>query len=183
MEVWKDIKGFEGVYQVSSLGRIKSLKRKARIWQGERVVPEKYFNLKANKQGYIRVLFSDKKKYNVHRLVACAFIPNPLNKPFINHINNIPSDNRSENLEWCTQKENIAHCIINGRKNAPSGEKSGMFGKSGSLHPTSKKVICVKTNKIFGSIAEAALFLGLKRTTLIAQLKGQNPNKTSIRYI
>lgn len=182
-EIWKDVKGYKGVYQVSNLGRVKSLKRKAKTWFGERIVPEHLLSLKPNKQGYVRVLLCNRNKYNVHRLVAEAFIPNINGKPFINHINNNPNDNRVENLEWCTQKENIKHCIICGRKNAPKGTKHHWFGKFGENHPTSKMVYCIKTNKVFGSVAEAADFIGMKRTTLIAQLKGQNPNKTSIRYI
>jgi hypothetical protein len=182
-EIWKDVKFFEGIYQVSNLGRVKSLERKANTWFGERTVPERFLSLKPNKQGYIRVLLCNRNKYNVHRLVAEAFIPNICNKPFVNHINNKPSDNRVENLEWCTQEENIRHCIISGRKNAPKGERHHWFGQLGENHPTSKKVYCIRTNKIFGSVAEAADFIGIKRTTLIAQLRGQNPNKTTIRYI
>lgn len=182
-EIWEHINGFEGIYMISNLGRIKSIKRKANTWFGKRIVPEHFLSLKPNKQGYIRVLLCNKKKYNVHRLVAEAFIPNVNNKPFINHINNNPSDNRVENLEWCTAKENISHCIKNGRKNAPKGENHHWFKKFGENHPTSKKVYCIKTNKVFSSVSEAANFICIKRTTLIAQLNGQNPNKTSIRYI
>lgn len=96
MEYWKDIRGFEGLYQVSNKGRVRN-KRTSRI-----------LKIKYNK-GYARVgLSKEGKMYfkSVHRLVAEAFIPNPQNKPQVDHINTIRDDNRVENLEWVTAKEN-----------------------------------------------------------------------------
>jgi hypothetical protein len=78
-------------------------------------------------QGYIRIALFDGKKYhkkNVHRLIATAFIPNPEKKPHINHINGIKSDNRIENLEWCTPGENARHSVITGLRNPAKGEKN-----------------------------------------------------------
>lgn len=99
IEEWRDIKGFEGLYQVSSLGRVKSLK-----FGRERILtPYK------QKDGYLRIYLckeGEMKRYLVHRLVANAFIPNPNNLETINHINEIKTDNRVDNLEWMTQKDN-----------------------------------------------------------------------------
>jgi hypothetical protein len=100
IEQWKDIKGYEGFYQVSNLGNVKNIKRNT------------IRKLKEDNSGYLHCLLSAnavRKTFLVHRLVAAAFIDNPENKPFINHINANRSDNCVENLEWCTQKENINH--------------------------------------------------------------------------
>ena len=104
MEIWKDVKGYEGEYLVSNMGRVKSIKKKFGTLHQETILkPATIWT------GYLRVgLVKDKKSKSifVHRLVAQEFIPNPENKPIINHINGDRTDNRVENLEWCTQKEN-----------------------------------------------------------------------------
>lgn len=107
-EVWRDAPGYEGLYQVSNLGRIKSLQNgKAKI-----------LRLLKNSKGYLRVCLSNEnRKYiRVHRLIAFAFIPNPENKPQINHKNGIKTDNRIENLEWITCSDNHKHAFKIGLK-------------------------------------------------------------------
>ena len=108
MEVWKKIVGFEN-YEVSNLGRIKSLSKKIKCVNGFRISKEKM--LKNNTSGsYNRVqMGKDSKHLSIHRLVALTFIENPLNKPCVNHINGIKKDNRVENLEWVTYSENTKH--------------------------------------------------------------------------
>jgi len=97
-EVWKDIKGYEGLYQVSNLGRVRNA-------DGHVHTPKKH------NKGYYHVHLSDGhdkiKAKLVHRLVAEAFIPNPNNYPCVNHINEHKTDNRAENLEWCTHSVNM----------------------------------------------------------------------------
>ena len=107
MENWKDIEGYDGLYQVSSNGRVKSLNYR-------KTGKEKILKQTICKNGYSRVLLSKngiQKLKIVHRLVAEVFIPNPDNKPEIDHINCNRSDNRIENLKWCTRKENCNNPI------------------------------------------------------------------------
>ena len=109
-EEWKDIEGYENLYQVSNMGRVKSLDRLVKASRGGfRGVKGQLMSLCKDKDGYLilRLAKNGKhKNYKVHRLVAQAFIPNPENKPCIDHINGIVSDNRLENLRWTTHKEN-----------------------------------------------------------------------------
>ena len=114
-EVWRDIKGYEGIYMISNYGKVKSVIG----WNGhEYIHKEKILKPRYNKLGYEVVdLVSKKIKHRkrVHRLLAEAFIPNPNKYPYINHIDCDPSNNSLENLEWCTQKQNIQHAKMLGR--------------------------------------------------------------------
>jgi hypothetical protein len=129
MEIWKDINGYDGVYQVSNYGRVRSngtavnmtsvKGKRYTVFTKKRILTQSH-----TVEGYLVVGLTKNgisKQYKVHRLIAEAFIQNPKNKSTINHINGIKDDNRIENLEWCTSKENTQHahatglCGINGR--------------------------------------------------------------------
>ena len=106
-EVWRDIVGYEGLYQVSNLGRVKSLPKYHYKY-------EKILSLTVNKRdGRISVMLSksptERKRFSVHRLVAIAFLDNPHNYPEINHRDENPQNNRVNNLEWCTRKYNMSY--------------------------------------------------------------------------
>ena len=109
-ENWKPIKDFEGYYEISSFGRVKSLNRVIETSNGiNKKIKERILKSSKNSNGYLIVKLKKNNKpkiFKVHRLVAEAFIPNPEGKPYIDHINTIRTDNRVSNLRWVTQKEN-----------------------------------------------------------------------------
>lgn len=126
-ENWKDIEGYEGLYQVSDQGRVRSLNY-------NRTGKERVLKLSKSGCGYLYVDLN-KKHYRVHRLVALAFVPNddPKHKTQCNHINEIKTDNRACNLEWCTQKYNINYGTIKVRKEKRRGQKIKQMALDGKL--------------------------------------------------
>lgn len=170
IEIWKDIDGYEGLYEVSDLGRIKSLKRN-RFMNG-------YISL------YQEVKLTKNKSYIpflVHRIVATEFIPNPENKEEVNHKNGIKTDNRAVNLEWNTPKENMEHAVRTGLKNH-SGEGNPCYGRHAEKHPHSKIVIDLKTGIFYYSAREASDFNNIKYHILIKMLNKSIANVSSLIY-
>lgn len=110
-EIWKDIIGYKGYYQISNLGRIRSVEREVNCRNNsKRILPSKNRSLFKKENGYMSLTLqvdNKTKSFYVHRLVAEAFIPNPNLKKTVNHINEIKHDNRVENLEWATYSENL----------------------------------------------------------------------------
>lgn len=172
-EEWRPVVGYEGKYEVSSLGRIK-ITRKNKLMK-----PWK------NNKGYYMISLSKagvKEKFLVSRLVAIAFIPNPEHKPYVDHINTIPTDNRVENLHWVTQSENLANPISRARlnealhlaKSTPEGrERNRQAQIKCKGTPEARKqneeahafqkvpVKCIETGQVFDGIAAAERALGL----------------------
>ena len=121
MEVYKDITGYEGRYCVSTYGNVKALANRNAgnaTRNSDILLKHDVTNINSEGNGYSRVTLSNSGKTTrmaVHRLVALAFIPNPYNKPVVNHIDNNPTNNHVTNLEWVTSKENAQHSSKQGR--------------------------------------------------------------------
>lgn len=138
-EIWKDIPGYEGIYKISNLGKIKAL----RIWTGRMYIKREVL-LKPTiaRNGYYRITLSNNKKVkyvNMHRLIAETFIPNPNNYSYINHIDGNKQNNNINNLEWCTQSHNIKEAVRIGlrktktRGESPNSRKVNQYDLSGNL--------------------------------------------------
>lgn len=169
-EIWRPVVGYEGMYEISNLGRVKSLDRKIFVKQINReyVVDRKGKLLYPylNSLGYYVIGLSNPERVNInnkknthlkshglHIAIAKAFIPNPQNKPCINHINGIKTDNRIDNLEWCTVQENTMHAYLTGLIDIKKIE-SYQF-KKGQLAHNGKIVVNTQNGVFYDSIADA----------------------------
>jgi hypothetical protein len=154
LEIWKDIEGYESLYQVSNLGRVKSLERVVGCGNKMIRVNEKIRKLNPNGNGYLNLLLHKegvKKAFRVHRLVAEAFIPNPNNLPEVNHKDGDKLNNTVDNLEWCTKSHNETHARKTGLKTFDS---------------ICKSVVRVEDGKVYKSIAQASKDIGVHRETV-----------------
>lgn len=159
-EIWLQIEGYENLYEVSNLGRVRRIKSvittKAGVTQK---FPGKILKPVTNR-GYLTVNLSKNgivRRFRIHRLVATAFIPNPENLPQVNHLDEDKTNNTVENLEWCSAKENVNY----GTRNKRTAEK------------LSKPVLCVELNQIFPSLTDAAKQLRLNVGNLGSVLTGR----------
>ena len=137
METWKNIKGYEGLYQVSTMGRVKSLERTIIKKDGRKqTVKERILNPGIDRGGYLLVTLcagGKRKTLKVHRLVCEAFHDNPNNKSDVNHINENKTDNRACNLEWNTRRENVNHGTHNERVAKAKSKSVGQYTLDGEL--------------------------------------------------
>lgn len=169
MEEWKEIKGYEGLYQVSNTGRIKSLERTIIRKNGRPIqILEKCIAQQIMPSGYVRVNLSKDgigHKYYVHRLVADAFIENPEQFPEVNHKNENKVDNRVENLEWCTPSYNQNYGTVNERR-------SDIYVKKGISRP----VVHIGSDciRIFRTATQAAKVTGIGVREIYANCYGKD---------
>lgn len=168
---WVDVPSFKDILQVSKLGQVKRLTRYRKCKTGNVIcMPEKILKLSISTYGYHRCCISvNNKKYDllVHRLVAQAFVPNPENKLEVNHINGIKTDNRPENLEWCTTAENIKHA--HATKLSANQPKGGFNKLSKHLYQYDLSGNLIK---IWIGIREACRTLKIDRTNMTRHLNG-----------
>lgn len=156
-ETWKDIKGFEGYYQISNLGRIKSLR-----YHGLQRKHPKILKLRITTKGYAQIILSVNNiqtRYSVHRLVAYHFISNPNNLPCVNHKDENPLNNTADNLEWCTYSYNTNY------GNCLSKIREGNVGKIGS-YPIIQESLEGKFIAEYPSIGEASRRTKISYTTI-----------------
>lgn len=144
-EIWMPIPGFQGIYSISDIGRVKSHSRVSNNRWGKMIYKEKILNPTLGSDGYLYVGLC--RNYyrvttKVHRIVAKSFIPNPDFKETVNHINGVRHDNRVENLEWATMMENVHHAHKLGLVNHAKGERNK---KSRPVNKRSAEGVVLKT--------------------------------------
>lgn len=172
MEKWKDIQGYEGLYQISNLGNVKSIKKGIIIGD---VIKGGYRRIPLYKNGKY-------KRFMIHRLVAEAFVKNPDNKPEIDHIDGNPLNNKVDNLRWCNHTENLNNPITLKRKSI-AAKGNHMTGRFGALHHNSKKVLCIETKTVYGGIAEAERKTGVTHISMVCGGKRKTAGGYHWQYI
>lgn len=168
-EIWKDIEGFEGLYQISNLGRVKSFQK---TYKNSKQ-PYRILSLSSNQSGYLSVYLraSNGKdhRYTIHRLVAVAFIDNPNNYPCINHKDENKNNNCVDNLEWCSYSYNNAYGTARLRSRITRSRPVSQFTKEGVWIAT------------YVTPAIAADILNCERHTIVRCCNKEN--KTALGYI
>ena len=165
-EIWMPIKGYEGLYDVSNLGRVKRLERTTEnsgTYSGYSTFKELILKPRENKKrhGYYEISLKKNKKekrFKIHRLVALTFIPNPDNKPEVNHKDGDKSNNCVDNLEWVTSKENKKHAWETGLQNA---------------NHRKRPIKCNETNECFESVVQASKELHCDKRGIFRVLNGE----------
>lgn len=173
-ELWCAIPGYDGAYEVSNYGRVRSLDRTINLGERyERRYASQILKLSICRGGYVQVGLKkgrNRKMELVHRLVAQAFIPNPKQKPQVNHIDGDKMNNRADNLEWCTDSENKRHAWRQGlmKSNPAVIERRRV--------KCFKPVQCIETGEIFVSMTDAARRYNIAISCITNCAKGKTKN-------
>lgn len=172
-EIWKDIPGYEGLYQASNIGRIKNYNRDSLLTPNE------------NAKGYYHVTLhidGKPKTFKWHRIIAIAFLQRHHSKPQINHKNGIKTDNRVENLEWCDHSYNQRHAYDKGLNYGKKGKLSPIYGRVRGLSPKAKLVLDTNTGIFYDCIKDAADAKDIPYGMLKDRLQGRITNNTGLVY-
>ncbi len=186
-EIWKDIEGYEGLYQVSNLGRVKSLERYQQNHSKLQKVEEKIkiIHIKSNGYQFVQLYKNNiMKNLHIHRLVAQAFIPNPDNKPQINHIDGNKLNNNVTNLEWCTNSENGKHAYKLGLNRYTKRRQDATIeaNKKYKSKPIDQLDLQGNYIRTWLNAHEASRQLGIDRSTISQCCRGSRRNKTAGGY-
>jgi hypothetical protein len=175
-EVWNAIPKYEGIYEVSDMGRVKSLPKRVQLFNGcyyftkEKILKQRLSGSKEypDRKYLFVALFNagTREDIQVHRLVGNRFVDNPYGHNVINHLKGITTDNRATELEWTTYGGNLKHAYDMGLNKGP------MRGRFGLNHPSARKVQCLLTGRIM-SLKDAAGWLEVSKTALYDMLKGR----------
>jgi len=184
-EVFYPLKGFEGLYEINKNGVIKTLPFEIICSNGsKRIAKIKIKNIFIYKSGYAYTGLSKNKKdksYTIHRLVAETFIPNPENKPYVNHINGIKNDNRAENLEWVSASENELHKYnVLGRLNAR--RKLSEEAVYDIWHNIELNINIKDKRKKYLNVNEMAEKYGVQKQLILSILSGQFYGYTTSKF-
>lgn len=172
-EIWKDIPGYEGQYQASTLGNIRSLDRRVELTirgtKCKQFHSGRLLRPANNEKGYLFVYLSG-KRYYVHRLIGITFLEKDDSKQFINHKDGNKANNAIANLEWCSASENMFHCtrVIKTRKSLKGIPMPQCHGKRVYMSDSSGVVI-----RVFDSMREASRFFRIDASSLCAHLNGR----------
>ena len=175
IEIWKEINGYKGLYEISNLGRVKSLSCNT-------TKKEKVLKNRTGKDYYDVALYKNKqpKPKLVHRLMAIEFLPNPENKPCINHIDGNKRNNTLDNLEWCTHSENMIHSFRTGLQKP---QWAGKLGKENKMY----KIVEQYTNEgifirsFFGG-AEASRITGIAQPYISMACRGKRNSDKNFKW-
>ena len=185
-EIWKAIPEYEGIYEISNTGIVRSLDRCVDVVNNGTAtvlhIHGRIMKYRPDKYGYFRVSLTTKQGKHmlcgIHRLVAQAFIPNPDNKPTVNHIDGNKQNNNVENLEWATWQEQSDHAIRIGLRTAETYKNRDAV-KTKLSYP----VQCIETGEVFYSMIEAERKMGLGSTAVYYAIKLNRPTKQGYHFI
>lgn len=177
VEIWKDIPGYEGYYQVSNMGRIKSLERisfrnNGKSENAKYYLKERILNIQTQTQGYSQIVLSKngvRKTFRLHIIVAKLFVENPLKKTYVNHIDGNKKNNKASNLEWVTAKENMVHAY-----------------KTGLVNHYKRKVLQLDENdnvlNKFDSLKEAADYVNGSKASICSVCRGYRKQSNGYKW-